>query len=73
MAELRSAPGWSAADQHTGSTTVHIIDTPERIRSFLPQPDDLAGQCLIVCATPSTCSPSPEPGTLCSVGRVGGQ
>jgi uncharacterized protein len=29
--------------------TVHIIDTPDRIRAFLPQLDDLADECLIVC------------------------
>jgi uncharacterized protein len=46
---VRSPPRWSAVDRTP--ITVHIIDTPERIRSFLPQLADLADQCLIVCDT----------------------
>ena len=41
------APRWALVDRTP--VTVHIIDRPEQIRAFLPQLDDLADQCLIVC------------------------
>jgi PII-like signaling protein len=44
---VHSMPRWGLTDRTP--ITVHIIDTPEKIRVFLPQLDDLADQCLIVC------------------------
>lgn len=45
--KIHDTPRWTVVDR--APITVHIIDTPERIRAFLPQLDDLAGHCLIVC------------------------
>lgn len=45
---VHAAPRWGLVDR--SPITVHIIDRPERIRAFLPQLDDLADRCLIVCA-----------------------
>lgn len=44
--KIHSTPRWSLRDRTP--ITVHLIDTPSRIRAFLPQLDDLADQCLIV-------------------------
>jgi PII-like signaling protein len=44
---VHRAPRWSLTDRTP--ITVHLIDSPARIRDFLPQLDDLADQCLIVC------------------------
>lgn len=44
---VHTRPRWGVRDKTP--VTVHIIDTPEKIQAFLPQLDDLAGQCLIVC------------------------
>jgi PII-like signaling protein len=44
---IHATPRWRLTDR--SPVTVHIIDTPERIRRFLPQLDDLAEHCLIVC------------------------
>jgi PII-like signaling protein len=44
---LHTRRRWGLTDRTP--VTVHIVDTPERIRAFLPQLDDLADQCLIVC------------------------
>lgn len=43
---MHSTPRWSLRDRTP--ITVHLIDTPSRIRAFLPQLDDLANECLIV-------------------------
>jgi len=43
---IHRTPRWSLRDRTP--ITVHLIDTPSRIRAFLPQLDDLANQCLIV-------------------------
>lgn len=45
-ATIHRTPTWRMVDRTPVS--VQIIDTPERIRSFLPDLDDLAGRCLIV-------------------------
>ncbi|MDQ6848756.1 MAG: DUF190 domain-containing protein [Actinomycetota bacterium] len=44
---IHDAAKWTIVNR--GPLTVHLVDTPERIRAFLPQLDDLAGKCLIVC------------------------
>jgi PII-like signaling protein len=44
---VHSTPRWAVTDRTP--ITVHIIDTADKIRAFLPQLDDLADQCLIVC------------------------
>lgn len=44
---IHTTPRWSLRDRTP--VTVHLIDTAARIRSFLPQLDDLADQCLVVC------------------------
>lgn len=44
---IHHTPRWSIRDRTP--VTVHLIDFPERIQAFLPQLDDLADQCLIVC------------------------
>lgn len=43
---IHGTPKWTMTDRTP--ITVHIVDTAERIRAFLPQLDDLAGKCLIV-------------------------
>ena len=45
--KIHTIAKWALVDRTP--ITVHIIDTPARIRAFLPQLDDLAGRCLIVC------------------------
>jgi PII-like signaling protein len=45
--KVHSTPRWAITDRTP--VTVHIVDTPEKIRAFLPQLDDLADQCVIVC------------------------
>ena len=42
---IRETPRWSVVDRTP--LIVVIVDTPERIRAFLPQLDDLADRCLI--------------------------
>jgi len=42
-------PVWRLTDRTP--ITVHILDEPERIAAFLPQLDDVADHCLIVCDT----------------------
>jgi len=44
---VHSTPRWRLTDRTP--ITVHLIDTPERIRAFLPQLDDLVDRCVIVC------------------------
>lgn len=44
---VHATPRWGLTDRTP--VTVHIIDRPDRIRAFLPQLDDLADRCLIVC------------------------
>lgn len=44
---IHMSPRWSLRDRTP--VTVHLIYTPEGIQAFLPQLDDLADQCLIVC------------------------
>ncbi|MGH8862127.1 MAG: DUF190 domain-containing protein [Jatrophihabitantaceae bacterium] len=44
---IHDTPIWALVDRTP--ITVHIIDAPDRIRAFLPQLDDLAGRCLVVC------------------------
>ena len=44
---IHATPRWGLTDRTP--ITVHLIDTTDRIRAFLPQLDDLAGDCLIVC------------------------
>lgn len=43
---IHDTPRWTVADRTP--VTVHIVDSGERIRAFLPQLDDLAGKCLVV-------------------------
>jgi PII-like signaling protein len=45
-AKIHDRPVWRLVDRTP--ITVHIIDTEERIRAFLPQLTDFAGSCLIV-------------------------
>jgi PII-like signaling protein len=45
--KIHDTPKWSLLDRTP--ITVHIIDTPDRIRAFLPRLDDVATNCLIVC------------------------
>jgi PII-like signaling protein len=44
--KIHDTPKWAIADRTP--ITVHIVDSAERIRDFLPQLDDIAGKCLIV-------------------------
>lgn len=44
---VHATPRWSLTDRTP--ITVHLIDTAEKIRAFLPQLEDLAERCLIVC------------------------
>jgi PII-like signaling protein len=44
---IHRTPRWALTNRTP--VTVHIIDIAERIRRFLPELDDLADQCLIVC------------------------
>ena len=44
---IHGTPRWRLVDRTP--VTVHLIDSPARIRAFLPQLDDLANDCLIVC------------------------
>jgi PII-like signaling protein len=44
---IHATPRWRLTDR--SPVTVHIIDTPEKVQHFLPQLDDLADECLIVC------------------------
>jgi uncharacterized protein len=44
---VHATPRWSPVDRTP--VAVLIIDTPARIRAFLPQLDDLAASCTIVC------------------------
>lgn len=44
---VHSTPRWSLTDRTP--TTIHLIDSHDKIRGFLPQLDDLAGHCLVVC------------------------
>jgi hypothetical protein len=43
---IHTTPRWSVRDRTP--ITVYLIDTPEKMRAFLPQLADLAGKCLIV-------------------------
>jgi hypothetical protein len=43
---IHSTPRWSLKDRTP--ITVHLIDTPDRIRAFLPELADLGDRCLIV-------------------------
>jgi len=45
--KIHDTPKWSVVDRTP--ITVHIIDTPDKIRAFLPLLDELAADCLIVC------------------------
>ncbi len=45
-ARIHDRPVWRLVDRTP--VTVHIIDTEEKIRAFLPQLAEFAGQCLIV-------------------------
>lgn len=45
--EIHNRPIWRLVDRTP--ITVHIIDTPDKIRGFLSALDDLADQCLVVC------------------------
>lgn len=45
-AEIHHRPVWRLVNR--GPVTVHIIDTEDRIRAFVPQLVDLADSCLIV-------------------------
>ena len=45
--KIHETPKWGLRDRTP--VTVYIIDTPDRIRAFLPQLDAFAGTCLIVC------------------------
>lgn len=44
---IHSTPRWGVLSRTP--ITVHLIDSPARIAAFLPQLDDLADECLIVC------------------------
>lgn len=44
---VHTTPRWHLVDRTP--VTVHLIDTTDRIRMFLPQLDDLADHCVIVC------------------------
>jgi hypothetical protein len=44
---IHDEPTWGLVDR--SPITVHIIDTTERIQAFLPQLDEFAGRCLVVC------------------------
>lgn len=44
---IHSTPRWTLTDR--SPITIHLIDTPANVRAFLPQLDDLAEKCLIVC------------------------
>jgi PII-like signaling protein len=44
---IHSTPRWGLRDR--SPITVHLVDTPAKVRAFLPQLDDLADRCLIVC------------------------
>lgn len=44
---VHATPRWRLTDRTP--ITVHFIDTADRVRAFLPQLDDLAADCLIVC------------------------
>ena len=45
--KVHRTPTWALVDRTP--VTVHIIDTPDRIRGFLPHLDDISDRCLIVC------------------------
>jgi len=45
--KIHGTPKWTLVDRTP--IIVHIIDSPERIRAFLPQLDEFAGKCLIIC------------------------
>jgi PII-like signaling protein len=57
---IHSTPHWSLTDRTP--ITVHIIDTAEKIRAFLPMLDDLADECLIVCDEVDVLDPDSRPG-----------
>lgn len=42
---IHDSPRWSPVDR--SPVIIVIVDTPQRIRQFLPQLDDLADRCLI--------------------------
>lgn len=44
---IHTTPHWGWTNRTP--ITVHLIDTPDKIRAFLPQLADLADRCLIVC------------------------
>lgn len=44
---IHETPHWALRDRTP--VTIHIVDVPERIRDFLPQLDDIAEHCLILC------------------------
>jgi PII-like signaling protein len=44
---IHATPRWRLTDRTP--ITVHIIDTPDKVRAFLPLLDDLSEDCLIVC------------------------
>jgi PII-like signaling protein len=46
-AKIHSTPTWRLVDRTP--VAVHIIDSPERIRAFLPSLVDICQRCLIVC------------------------
>lgn len=43
---IHTTPRWAIIDRTP--VTVHLIDTPQKIRHFLPSLEDLSDQCLIV-------------------------
>lgn len=45
--KMHATPRWGLVDRTP--ITVHIVDSPQNIARFLPQLDDLADQCIIVC------------------------
>jgi PII-like signaling protein len=44
---MHATPRWGLIDRTP--ITVHIVDSPQNIARFLPELDDLADQCVVVC------------------------
>lgn len=55
---IHTTPRWRLTDR--SPITVHIIDTPEKVRAFLPQLENLAEHCLIVCDEVDVLAHRPE-------------
>jgi hypothetical protein len=58
--KVHDTPTWTLVRRTP--VTVHIVDSPARIRAFLPQLDEFAGKCLIVCDEVRVRVPAVRPG-----------